>query len=89
VQAYADTIGTFLLRNVAEEGHVIFVDAGERDEAGFAPFSDGLGRWSCLSRQGEPPRLRAVILDSPSRPKASRGSAGSTSRVRSPFPAAS
>ncbi len=44
-------------------GHVIFVDSGERGEPGYAPFSDGLGRWRCLSKEGESPKLRAIILD--------------------------
>jgi hypothetical protein len=77
VHACAAAVGTFLLRDapkggdtlnrsliaLTNGGHVMFVDSGERGEHGYPPFSNGLGRWRCLSKQGENPRLRAIILD--------------------------
>lgn len=77
VKACADAVGTFLFSDaptgstttsrsliaLTNGGHVMFVDSGEAGEPGYAPFSDGLGRWRCLSQPGEDPRLRAVILD--------------------------
>jgi hypothetical protein len=77
VQACAAAVGTYVLRvapkgeetrtrsllALTNGGHVMFIDSGQRGEPGYAPFSDGLGRWRCLSEQGEKPRLRAIVLD--------------------------
>jgi len=77
--ACAAAVGTYLTENLPKPdpgheqsrslialtngGHVIFVDSGERGEAGYSPFSDGLGRWRCLSGVGEPIRFSGTILD--------------------------
>lgn len=77
VHACAEAVGTFLLTETREDGttlsrslvaltnggHIMFVGSDERGESGYAPFSDGLGRWRCLSSQGEAPKLRAIVLD--------------------------
>jgi hypothetical protein len=77
VHACADAVGTFLMKETLEDGttlsrslialtnggHIMFIGSDEQGESGYAPFSDGLGRWRCLSRQGETPMLSAIILD--------------------------
>lgn len=77
VHACAAAVGTFLtgdasagvetssrsLIALTNGGHVMFVDSGQRGGPEYAAFSDGLGRWQCLSSQGEDPRLHAVLLD--------------------------
>lgn len=77
VKACADAVGTFLVTEAPEGGktlsrslialtnggHMMFIGSDEHGESGYAPFSDGLGRWRCLSKEGEDPRFRAILLD--------------------------
>ena len=77
VQACADAVGTFLLADAPEGGaittrslflltnggHAMFVDSGQWGAGGYAPFSDALGSWVCLSEAGETPSFRAVVID--------------------------
>ncbi|MCP4329356.1 MAG: hypothetical protein GY791_13065 [Alphaproteobacteria bacterium] len=44
-------------------GHVIRIDSGEAGEPGYSPFSDNLGRWRCLSKEGETPKLSGTFLN--------------------------
>jgi hypothetical protein len=77
VEACAAAVGTFLLSDATDTdeattrslflltngGHAEFVDSGQWGGNGYAPFSDALGSWVCLSEAGENPQLRAVVLD--------------------------
>ena len=77
VKNCADAVGTFLMSErqtdgdaksrslmaLTNGGHVMFIGSDEESETGYAPFADGLGRWRCLSKEGEKPKLRAVILN--------------------------
>lgn len=76
VEACAEAVGTFLLADMPGEGipdrtlflltnggHAIFVNSGQWGSEDYAPFSDALGSWICLSEAGEPPAFRAVVID--------------------------
>ncbi len=77
VHACGAAIGTFLLSDAPDGGeittrslllltnggHAEFVDSGQWGGDGYAPFSDALGSWVCLSAEGEDPHFRAVVLD--------------------------
>ena len=77
VKACAEAVGTYLLTETTESGqklsrsllaltnggHVMFIGSDQHGETNYTPFSDGLGRWTCLSKEGEKPYLRAIILD--------------------------
>lgn len=77
VHACGAAVGTFLLSDapnggeittrslllLTNGGHAEFVDSGQWGGEDYAPFSDALGRWECLSAEGEDPRFRAVVLD--------------------------
>ena len=57
------TIDSRSLIALTNGGHVMFIDSGEGGAKTFAPFTDALGRWTCLSQVGEAPRLKATALD--------------------------
>lgn len=73
----ADSIGTFLTKNAAEESSytsrslisftdarlAFFTDSGEGGEAGFAPFTDGRGAWRCVADETGAGRVWATTLD--------------------------
>lgn len=70
-------VGTFVLTDVREDGEpgsrsllmltyggtAEYVSAAQNGDADYAPFSDALGQWTCLSEEGENPRIRVVVLD--------------------------
>jgi hypothetical protein len=70
-------VGTFVLTDVRDDGepgsrsllmltyggNAEFVSAAQRGGDDYAPFSDALGQWACLSEEGENPRIRVVVLD--------------------------
>ncbi|MGH6737116.1 MAG: nuclear transport factor 2 family protein [Methyloceanibacter sp.] len=70
-------LGTYLTKNSAKEGSFAsrslvsfskggvasFTDSGEGGEAGFAPFTDGRGAWSCTPSDGGEFRVKATTLD--------------------------
>lgn len=75
--ACADLVGTYLLTDRAGDGAInsrtlfrlsrdgaaTFVDSGQWGTDYYAPFSDALGSWVCLSEAGEATSFRAVVID--------------------------
>ena len=70
-------VGTFVLTDVRDDGEpgarsllmltyggtAEFISAAQKGDDDYAPFSDALGQWRCLSEEGGNPRIRVVVLD--------------------------
>ena len=51
------------LLSLTNGGHAFLIDSNERGIDEFAPFSDGLGAWRCLSEDAGTLQLRVTVLD--------------------------